>query len=52
MVICLERGANGLNMVPLNPPHASLASLKSKMDLPFWCQLTQVVLEKKAIKWV
>jgi len=24
----------------------SLASLKSSMVLPFWCQLTQAVLEK------
>jgi len=30
---------------------SSLASLKSRMVLSFWCRLTQVVLEKKAIKW-
>jgi len=28
---------------------SSLASLKSRMVLPFWCQLTQVVLEKRPL---
>jgi len=27
----------------------SLAALKSRMVLPFWCQLTQVVLEKRPL---
>jgi len=31
---------------------SSLASLKSRMVLPFWCQLTQVVLEKVRSKLV
>jgi len=31
---------------------SSLASLKSRMVLPFWYWLTQIVLEKNAIKWV
>jgi len=33
---------------------SSLASLKRRMVMvqPFWCQLTQDVLEKEAIKWV
>jgi len=36
MVICLERGANDLHMVQL-------------IGLPFWCRLTQVVLEKRLL---
>jgi len=28
---------------------SSLASLKSRMVLPFWCQLMQIVLEKKPL---
>ena len=31
---------------------SSLASLKSRMVLPFWCWLIPVILEKKAVKWV
>ena len=50
MVICLERGADCLHMVQLMPLHRtaplSLASFKSKLVLPFWYRLTQVVLEK------
>ena len=30
----------------------SLASVKSRLVLPFWYRLTRVVPEKKAIKWV
>jgi len=30
---------------------SSLASLKSRMVLPFWCRLTQVVLEKRPLNW-
>ena len=28
---------------------SSLATLKLKMIVPFWCQLTQVVLEKRQL---
>ena len=56
MVICLERGADCLHMVQLMPLQpktpSSLASFKSRLVLHFWYQLTQVVLEKEAIKWV
>jgi len=48
MVICLERGVNDLHMVqlmPLPPHHLLLQN-----GLPLWYRLTQVVLEKKAIK--
>jgi len=47
VVTCLERGANDLHMVQLMPlpPHHLLPS-KIQNGLPFWCQLTQVVLEK------
>ena len=30
---------------------SSLASLKSRLVEPFWCRLTEVVLEKKTVKW-
>ena len=40
MVICLERDA-GLHMAQL-----SLASVKSRLVLPFWYRLTRVVPEK------
>ena len=50
MVICLERGADCLHMVQLMPLHpktpSSLVSFKPRLDLPFWYQLMQVVLEK------
>ena len=48
MVICLERGADCLHIVQLmslyskTPP--ALASFKSRLVLPFWYRLTQVVL--------
>jgi len=47
MVICLERDANDLHMVQLMPlpPHHLLLQ-KMQNGLPFWCRLTQVVLEK------
>jgi len=50
MVICLKLGVNDLHTVQLMPllPH-HLASLKSRLVLPFWCQLTQFVLEKKPL---
>ena len=43
VVICLERGAD-LHMAQLMP--LSLASVKSRLVLPFWYRLTWVVLEK------
>ena len=47
MVICIERGANDLHMVQLMPlPPYHLCSSKIQNVLPFWCQLTQVVLGK------
>jgi len=47
MVICLEPGANDFHMVKLMPlpPHISCYS-KIEHGLPFWCRLTQVLLEK------
>jgi len=46
MVICLGRGAD-LHMAQLMPlPLMSLASVKSRLVLPFWYRLTRVVLEK------
>jgi len=58
VVICLERGADCLHMVQLMPlpsqpkTSSSLASLKSRLVLPFWSWLSQVVLEKKPLKRV
>ena len=53
VVICLKRGADFLHMVQLMPLHpkttSSLASFKSRLVLPFWYQLTQVVLEKRPL---
>ena len=53
MVVCLERGADCLHVVQLMPVHpktpSSLASFKSGLVLPFWCRLTQVVLEKRPL---
>jgi len=43
VVICLERDAD-LHMAQLMP--LSLASVKSRLILPFWYRLTQVVPEK------
>ena len=48
VVICLERCAD-LHMAQLMPLPlivASLASVKSRLVLPFWYQLTHVVLDK------
>jgi len=42
VVICLERGAD-LHMAQLMPLPLSLASVKSRLVLPFWYRLTQVV---------
>jgi len=53
VVICLEQGADCLHMVQLMPLHlktpSSLASFKSRLVLPFWYQLTQVVLKKRRL---
>ena len=53
LVICQERGADCLHMFQLMPLHpktpSSLASFKSRLVLPFWYQLTQVVLEKRPL---
>ena len=46
MVICLERGAD-LHTAQLMP--LSLAPVKSRLVLPFWYRLTQVVLEKRPL---
>jgi len=46
VVICLEQGAD-LHMAQLMPlPTLSLASVKSKLVLPFWYRLIRVVPEK------
>jgi len=53
VVICLEQGADCLHMVQLMPLHSKtpsiLASLKSRLVLPFWYRLTQVVPEKRPL---
>jgi len=53
MVICLERGANDSHMVQLMPLplYHPLLSCCSKIQngLPFWCRLTEVVLEKRPL---
>jgi len=46
VVVCLERGANDLHMVQLMPLLPHHRSSKIQNGLPFWCRLTQVVLEK------
>ena len=55
MVICLEQDAGCLHMVQLMPPHLktqpSLALFQSRLVLPFWYWLTQVVLEKRPLNW-
>jgi len=49
VVICVEQGADCLHMVQLMPLPSSLALFKSRLVLPFWYQLTQVVLEKRPL---
>ena len=55
MVIRLKRSAVCLQMVQLMSRHPKtpsfLASFKSRLVLPFWCRLTQDVLEKKPLNW-
>jgi len=53
VAICLQWGADCLHMVQLMPlipkTPSSLASFKSRLVLPFWYRLTQVVLEKRPL---
>ena len=53
MVVCLECGADRLHMVQLMPLHPQtpsfLALFKSRLVLPFWYWLTQVVLENRPL---
>jgi len=53
VIICLEQGAHCLHMVQLMPWHpktsSSLAEFKSRLVLPFWYWLTQVILEKRPL---
>jgi len=54
MVMCLGQGAD-LHMAQLMPlPLTISCSSKSRFDLPFWYQLTWVVMDKvqRAIKWM
>jgi len=48
MIMHLEQGVNGPVDATANPSY--LASLKSRMVPPFWCQLSQVVQEKRPLK--
>jgi len=49
VVICLEQGAD-LHMAQLMHCHSlSLASVKSRLVLPFWYRLTRVVPEKEPL---
>jgi len=48
MAICLEQDAD-LHMAQLMPLPLSLASVKSRLGLPFWYRLTWVVPEKGPI---
>jgi len=50
MFICLQQGANDLHMIQLMPvPPIISCSSKIQNGLPFWCRLTQVVLEKRPL---
>jgi len=50
MVICLERRANDLHMVQLMPlPPIISCSSKIQNVIPFWCRITQVVVEKRPL---
>ena len=54
LVICLERGADCLHVAPdataVHKPHHRLPHLNPDWFLPFWYQLTQVVLENRPLK--
>jgi len=51
VVIGVEEGADCVHMVQLMPQHpktpSSLASFKSRLVLPFYNRLTQIVMEKR-----
>ena len=53
VVICLKQGADCLHIVQQMPLHpktpSSLDSFKSRLILPFWYRLIQVVLEKRLL---
>ena len=49
VVISLEQGADCLLMVQHQKPPLSLASFNSRLVLPSWYRLTQVVLEKRQL---
>jgi len=53
VVICLARGADCLHTVQLTPLHpktpSSLVSFKSRLVLPSWYRLTQLVQEKRPL---
>ena len=51
MVVRLERGADDLHYGPADATvtSRSLALLKFRMVYPFWCRLTQVVLEMRSL---
>jgi len=49
MVICLEQGAD-LHTAQLMP--LSLASVKSRLVLPFWYRLARVIPGQRAVKRV
>jgi len=51
MVIYLEQGID-LHMAQLMPLPLFVASVKSRLILPFWYWLTWVILEKGPVKWV
>ena len=47
MVICLEQGADACGPAVISHCHSlSVASVKSRLVLPFWYRPTWVVLEK------
>jgi len=45
VVVCLKRGAD-LHMAQLMPLALTVSSVKSRLVLPFWYRLTQVVSDK------
>jgi len=50
MVICLELSANDLHVLHLMPlPPIILCISKIQNGSPFWCLLTQIVLEKRPL---
>ena len=53
MVVCLQQSAKckwfAYGPAGATATQSSLASFESRLVLPFWCQLTQVVLEKRPL---